>query len=148
MGKPNVYSAPPAKAMIAAKAIAAMVHNFAGLRRGLNGGSWAKLLSCDTKGGGANAPDHAAQRIRNNFRHPTVLFLPPGKAVQWMHRQTLEIWLNCSNNQIKVKQILPYIVDRLETIHRVCRNSATIGANGAGFSPEPDARPKSWCRFQ
>ena len=34
-----------------AKAIAAMVHSFAGFRRGLNGGSWAKLLVSDTKGG-------------------------------------------------------------------------------------------------
>ncbi|WP_243457352.1 hypothetical protein [Parasphingorhabdus cellanae] len=45
-----------------------MVHNLAGLRRGLNGGSWAKLLVSDTKGGvaaavggGAGAADDAAE---------------------------------------------------------------------------------------
>lgn len=34
-----------------AKAIAAIVHSLAGFRRGLNGGSCAKLLVSDTKGG-------------------------------------------------------------------------------------------------
>ena len=43
-----------------AKAMAAIVHSFAGLRRGLNGGSCAKLLVSAAKGGTIGAVGGAA----------------------------------------------------------------------------------------
>lgn len=59
-GTPKTHNAPADAAIMVAKTIAAMVQSFAGLRRGLNGGSWANWLGCrggsaEIGGGGVSA---------------------------------------------------------------------------------------------